>query len=423
MAQFEARRWYGNPQGATRADRQPCCYDVYLPDQLGDRRFTLEGDVAADVGDAEVALARLDRSAHALTDSEALDRMLLRAEAVASSRIEGLEVGGGRLLRAQAVRDLGEESRDATALEVIGNIEAMAAAVEAVPPGGAITLEILLESHRRLLSGTSLDSYGGKLRTIQNWIGSSGYNPCAADFVPPPPELVDGLLADLVDFCNDDGLSPVAQAAVAHAQFETIHPFVDGNGRAGRILIQLVLRRRGLAPRILPPVSLVLASWRRDYIHGLTGTQYEGAPDGAAASAGLNRWIALFAGACRRAAADAERFEAELGALQASWTERLGVVRRDSALALLIRALPGAPVVTANSAAALIGRPYQGTSQAIARLVEAGILRQITVGRRNRAFEAPEVIAAFTALERGLASPAGDMQRSPPARPVPRRLP
>jgi hypothetical protein len=270
---------------------------------------------------------------------------------------------------------------------VIGNVEAMTSAVDAVPPGGVISLEILLESHRRLLIGTALDAYGGQVRTIQNWIGISGYNPCAADFVARPLELVDGLLADLIDFCNDDGLVASRAGRRRPRAVRDDPPVVDGNGRSGRILIQLVLRRP--APRILPPVSLFLASRRRDYIHGLTGTRYEGAPDGPVASARLNDWIALFAGACRLAAAGAERFEAERGALEASWTQRLGGVRRDLALALLVRALPGPPLVTVNSAAALIGRPYQGTSQVIARLVEASILRQITVGRRNRAFEAP----------------------------------
>ena len=143
----------------------------------------------------------------ARANTEALARLLLRAEAVASSRIEGLEVGGRRLLRAQAAHQLGEEPRDVTAVEVLGNIEAMLWAVQAVPPGGAITLEIVLEAHRevgvvRLLAGTRLAEHGGRTRTVQNWIGGSDYNPCAAAFVPPPHELVDELLSDLSAFCG-----------------------------------------------------------------------------------------------------------------------------------------------------------------------------------------------------------------------------
>ena len=423
MARLERRRWEGDAGAQRRGDRRHCDYAVYIPDPLVGRRFVLDGDVAADVADAEAALVRLNAAAGALADTEALAKLLLRAEAVASSRIEGLEVGGRRLLRAQAARQLGEEPRDVTAVEVLGNIEAMPWAVEAVPPGGAISEEIVLEAHRRLLAGTRLAEHGGRIRTVQNWIGGSDYNPCAAAFVPPPHELVDELLSDLAAFCNDDSLPAVAQAAIAHAQFETIHPFVDGNGRTGRALIHLVLRRRGLAPRILPPVSLILATWPRDYVAGLTGTRYEGAPDSEEAHAGVNRWIALFASACRRAAEDAGRFEEQVRALQDSWRERLGSVRRGSAADLLVRALPGAPLLTATTASNLIGRSFQATSQAIDRLVEAGVLKQVTVGRRNRAFEAPELIAAFTALQHQLASPEGDTLVSAPFRRVPRRRP
>ncbi len=420
MARLQVRRWAGDAAGQTRRDRRPCDYAVYIPDPLVGRRFVLDGDVAADIADAEAALVRLDAAAGALADTEALARLLLRAEAVASSRIEGLEVGGRRLLRAQAARQLGEEPRDVTAVEVLGNIEAMAWAVEAVPPGGAISLEIVLEAHRRLLGGTRLAEHGGRIRTVQNWIGGSDYNPCAAAFVPPPQELVGELLSDLAAFCNDDSLPAVAQAAIAHAQFETIHPFVDGNGRTGRALIHLVLRRRGLAPRILPPVSLILATWPRDYVGGLTGTRYEGAPDSEEARAGINRWIALFASACRRAAEDAGRFEEQVRALQDSWRERLGSVRRGSATDLLLRALPGAPLLTTTTASDLVGRSFQATSQAIDRLVGVGVLKQVTVGRRNRAFEAPELIETFTTLERQLASPEGDTLVSEPVRRVPR---
>ena len=289
MARFERRRWAGDLSGQTRAERSPCAYEVYLPDKLEGRRFTLDGDGARHVSDTESALARLDASADALANSEALARLLLRAESVASSRIEGLEIGGRRLLRADAARRLGEEPRDVTAREVLGNIDAMTWAVESLEPGDAITPDTLLETHRRLMAGTRLDEHAGRVRTEQNWIGGSGYNPCSASFVPPPPERVQDLLEDLCRFCNADALPALAQAAVAHAQFETIHPFVDGNGRAGRALIHLVLRRRGLGLRVLPPISLILATWSQDYIAGLTGTRYVGAPDSAEAREGNQR--------------------------------------------------------------------------------------------------------------------------------------
>ena len=229
------------------------------------------------------------------------------------------------------------------------------------------------------------------------------------------------LLEDLCDFCNTDSLPAVAQAAIAHAQFETIHPFVDGNGRTGRALIHLVLRRRGLATRVLPPVSLVLATWADDYVRGLEATRYRGSASSADARDGLDLWVGRFAAACRRAVDDAIGFEERARLLQHSWRERLGSVRSKSAVDALIRILPGAPIVTVKSAAELSGRSFKAANDGIARLVDAGILRQISVGRRNRAFEAPDVLEEFTALERQLASPAGDTRTSMPSRRVPRR--
>ena len=233
--------------------------------------------------------------------------------------------------------------------------------------------------------------------------------------------MVEEYLRDLCDFCNADSLSPVAQAAMAHAQFETIHPFIDGNGRTGRALIHMVLRRRGLAPRVLPPLSLVLATWATAYVAALTGTRYLGSSTSAAASEGLDQWVALFAAACRRAVTDAEAFEERVAALEIGWRSRLSPVRRNSATDLLLSALPGAPILTVQAAASLVGRTVQAANEAVARLEHAGILRQVTVGRRNRAFEAPQLIRAFTDLERQLASPTGDTRGTPPVRSVPRR--
>jgi Fic family protein len=386
------------------------------------RRIVFDGDVAADVADAETAIVRLDMNAAALVDTEALARILLRAESVASSRIEGLEVGPRRLLHAEVAQQLGEQPSDVTANEILANIDAMATATISISAGAPITLDHLLAFHRRLLTGTRLEDHAGQIRTEQNWIGGSDYNPCSAAFVPPPPEFVAGLMDDLCKFCNDDSLPAVAQAALAHAQFETIHPFVDGNGRTGRALIHFVLRRRDLARRILPPVSLVLATWAHDYIGGLTASRYRGKASSQEALQGINLWIARFAGACSRAVNDASSFERRAQEIETDWRKRLGRVRAGSATDILLRSLVGAPVITARSAAEMIGRSFPQTNEAIERLVNVEILRQVNVGKRNRAFEAPAIIEAFTSLERQLASPQGDTRASKPVRPVPRRL-
>jgi Fic family protein len=398
-----------------------CEYEAYVPDHLLNRSIKLDGSVAAEVAEAEAAIARLDEVAGAMSNTEALARLLLRAESVASSKIEGLEVGPRRLLRADAARALGEPDTDVTAAELLGTIDAMAFAIQSIHQGSPITSQVLLETHRRLLASSRERERGGQFRNFQNWIGGSDYNPCSAVFVPPPPEFVKELMEDLVGFVNEDSLPAVAQAAIAHAQFETIHPFFDGNGRTGRTLIQLVLRRRGLASRVAPPVSLILATWAKDYVGGLTATRYRGPATSREAHDGLNLWIGRFAGACKRAVADARSFETRARDIELGWRERLGKVRLRSAVDMLLPSLIGAPVFTVQGASDLIDRSFVQTNEAIDRLAQAGIVRQVTIGRRNRAFEAPEVISAFMDLERQLASPAGDTRKSEPIRPVPRR--
>jgi len=420
VAKLIKATWTPQPaSGLARTDRRGCDYEAYVPDRLAGRTISLAGETAAEVADAERAVERINRETGGLADSEAVARLLLRAEAVASSRIEGLEIGGRRLLEAQLALGLGDDPSDVTAREVLNNIDAMRWAVDTLATAEAITVPDLLAIHQRLMAGTRLAEHGGKIRHVQNWIGGSSYNPCSAAFVPPPPEHVAVLLDDLCEFCNDDSLPAIAQAALAHAQFETIHPFADGNGRTGRALIHVVLRRRGLAPVLVPPVSLVLATWAQDYVRGLTATRFRGDSESQEAVEGLNSWVAFFAAAMTRAVADAETYEERVSDVQARWRQRLGRVRADSAVDRLINALPGAPIITVQSGAALIGRTEQATNEAVRRLQDASVLKQTTVGRRNRAFEAVDLIDAFTDLERQLASPDADRLRSAPARRVP----
>lgn len=381
----------------------------------------MSGATTADVADAARAVERLNRETRNLVDSEAVARLLLRAEAAASSKIEGLEVGARRLLKAQAAAGLEDDASDVTATEVLNNIEAMRWAVDSAATVDEITVDHLLEIHERLLTGTSLEQHAGKLREQQNWIGGSSYNPCSAAFVPPPWERVRGLLEDLCEFSNGDQLPAIVQAALAHAQFETMHPFIDGNGRTGRALIHVILRRRGLAPVVVPPVSLVLATWSKDYVNGLTATRHRSDASSQEAVDGLDYWVGLFAAAMTRAVVHAETYGQRVAEVQAAWRDALGKIRANSAVDILVNALPGAPVITVQSAAALIGRSEQAVNEAMPRLVDARVLTQTTIGRRNRAFEALDLINAFTDFERQLASPDGDTLHSAPERRVPQR--
>lgn len=406
MASRERRYWRPTfTAGLSRRERQGCEYDAYLPDAVSGRNWSLDGDVAAEVAEAEAAIARMNLQATALRDSEALARLILRTEAVASSRIEGLTVGARRLLRAEVARVLGEEHFDVSAEEVLANIRAMREAMDATAHGEPITVDALLGIHRELLAGTRYEAHGGVIREAQNWIGGSVFNPCGAAFVPPPPELVLGLLEDLCAFCNEDSLPAVAQAAIAHAQFETIHPFADGNGRTGRVLIHVVLRRRGLISQLVPPLSLILATRSADYIAALTGTRYEGGADSQLARKGANDWIAMFAASCSAAVADVTSYQAQLAGLQARWRSSLRV-RSGSAADLLLAALPSIPAFTVASASERIGRSFQATNEAVGRLQRAGVIRLVSIGRRNRAFEAPELIDTFGRFERETALPS-----------------
>jgi len=422
MAEYVRRRWEPRFEGMTRRDRQGCTYDAYLPDPLAGWNLTLPSDLAADIADAETAIRDLNQARTSHVSLEGLARFLLRAESVASSKIEGLDAGPRRLVEAEAAIAQGGESADRVAVEVLGNIAAMESAIELATQHQTISLPDLLEIHRVLMDRSSRPELGGVVREQQNWIGGSSHNPCSAVFVPPPAEQVEGLLDDVVDYTNNDQHSPLVQAAIAHAQFETIHPFADGNGRTGRALIHVILRRRGLSSTFVPPISLVLATWSDDYIAGLTAFRHLHPADSPERSLAAHTWLGTFAGATLRACSDAQAYASRIDKLTDQWRSSLGAIRKGSALDLLIEVLPGVPLMTVESAARLISRSEVAAGGAINRLLDAEILVQRNVGKqRYRIFEAPAVLELFTSLERTLASPTGDTATDPPVRPVPRR--
>lgn len=415
MGLWEEHVWPGDPSGQTRAQRTPCRFQAYVPELLNSLDVTLPASLAADLVDVEQAVRSLNAEVPSpLAEVEAMARFLLRAEAVASSNIEGLHINVRRLARSEAAARSGAEMTDETARAVLGNIHALDEALAIATARKVITVDDLRSIHESLLRNTREERWGGVLRDTQNWIG--GPSPCRAAFVPPPPHHVEGLLEDLVAYVNSDDHPALMQAAVAHVQFETIHPFGDGNGRTGRALIQLVLRRRGLAPRVVPPVSLVLASDADRYVAGLTSVRGE-AIEG---NRWLN-WIEQFVEATGRACVDARRFVESVQELELGWRSRLGPVRAGSAASGLLAELPRLPVFTINTASETLQRSWDAVNQAVTRLEQAGVVRQVTIGRRNRAYEVIGLFEAMTAYERILASPAADTSIAPPARPVPSR--
>jgi len=392
MARFETRAWPADPTAmGGKAERRSFRYRAFVPDPVANLHLSLPSAVAAAVSSAERAVDALNREPPRVASLEVLARRLLRAESVASSRIEGLVVSQRRLARAETEED---SSRDETARSVLGNVAAMQEAV--VLGAGAKPLRVreVLALHRLLMLSTTTPQIAGELRTRQNWIGGNAYNPGRAAFVPPPPEHVPGLMDDLCAFMNRSDLPPAVQAAVAHAQFETIHPFADGNGRVGRALIHVVLRRRGLAPRYVPPVSLVLAADPDAYIAGLTAFR-----EGDAAG-----WCRLFAEATGRAAREARELAERIARLQETWRKRTGRPRSHSSAEALIVELPAHPIVTVATAQKLLGRSKQAVNEAVALLAEKGVLHPITLAKRNRAWEARELFALIDEVERRLAT-------------------
>jgi len=408
MPRYETRRWEASPDAyGGKAARRSFNFQAFIPDDIAELDVVLPATVTARVSEAERAIQSLNQPflAHQLG---ALAPRLLRAESVASSWIEGLQISQRRLARAEAG---GDEARDDTAKAVLGNIAAMEGLIALADGGRPLRRKDLLGVHKTLMDLTPDPSGAGELRAKQNWIGNNPYSPANANHVPPPPEYVAGLIDDLLRFVNRDDLSPVLQAAVAHAQFEAIHPFADGNGRTGRALIHFILRRRGLAPHFVPPVSLVLATHKDAYIRGLDRYNTGG-------TAGLIDWLDVFGWAIQKAARRSERLAGEVVKLQTSWRERAGNPRTDSSAEALIAALPARPFLTSAIAAELTGRSLQASNVALTELEAAGVLKSVSAGQRRRAFEAPELLALVNAFERDLAVPEG---QSKPVRPAPTR--
>jgi Fic family protein len=247
--------------------------------------------------------------------------------------------------------------------------------------------------HRALMASEPAHVRPGELRREQNWIGGRLDSPLDARYVPPPPEDVPSLTADLVGFMNRTDLPGVAQAAIAHAQFETIHPFVDGNGRVGRCLIHALLRRRGIAPRFVPPVSIVLAARANAYVDGLVGFR----------TGRISEWCASFAAACEHAATRSIERSAAIAALRIRWVERAGRPRRDSAAARIIDLLPAQPITSAATVRAAIGSSHQRAIDGLKVLAEAKIVRQITEGGYDRQYAADELFALVDEYEERIA--------------------
>jgi len=373
-----------------------------VPDPVADWDPPLTGGVAATLAEADAAVRALNEEVPQLASLEALSRQLLRQESVGSSRIEGLMMGQRRLARAEA-----GVGRDDVARQIVGNVRAMESAIALASEPRDFELEDLIEIHRRLLEATRDEHLGGVVRTEQNWVGGSAFSPAGAEFIPPPEGEVGALLEDLVAFVNRDDLPVAMQAAIAHAQFETIHPFLDGNGRVGRCLIHVICLRRGLAVSVVPPISLVLATRAKEYIGGLEEYRF----------ADLNEWLVFFAIATISAARKARGLAARVESLYGEWLLRLGSPRSDASSRRIASQLPAEPIIAVARAAAAAGVSNTAADNAVRKLEAAGILKRLNAKKWGRLWEAPDVFRLLDEFERELATPEGS---DTPARPAPR---
>jgi Fic family protein len=368
---------------------------VFVPAPIAEREFPLDGEAISAIVEATKALGHLQDTRPQVTSLVALARNLLRSESAASSRIEGVKISHKRLARAAYARAGGRRG-DNRAAEVLGNVEAMERAIDLGGSTDQLTVDDVRDIHRTLLRFTEDREIAGVLRTKQSWIGGNDYHPLGAVYVGPPHEQVPELLADLCRFIARTDLAAIAQAAIAHAQFENIHPFADGNGRTGRALIYTILRRRGEITNYIPPISLVLGSQPKNYAAGL----------GAYSKGDVGLWSARFADATSRAAAEAELMAQHIEELQASWLERLGQPRRDSAARELISALPAQPVIDVAAAQQLTGKSHVAVGNALAQLGAAGVLQSLNERKWGRVWECGEFLALVDDFERSLSTPS-----------------
>jgi Fic family protein len=426
MASWLPQVWEPSLGAPTRSGRRGGSFQAYVPDCLGGRPLALGNDLAARAADVEAAVRKLTFNPES-RGIEGLARFLLRSEAIASSRIEGMQVSPQQVALAELAQTehLTKPGFSRTAQLVANNITIVGKAATVLAESPAVTLAGVDDLHRALLP----DERHHGLREVQNWIGGSDWNPIGAQFVPPPPDHVRALMHDLVSYASGGGHAPLVQAALVHAQFETIHPYTDGNGRVGRALIHTVLTRRGLTPSAVLPISLVLLTRADAYLGGLTAYRYAGDPGSSTAQHAVSLWLETFLDAAELAAEQVTRFANELTELRHHWTSQLSAHRASrgmretpragSALARLMEVLPEAPIVTTTTVRRLLNVSMPAAYNAMEELAGAGIVTRKALGGGTVGYLARDVFEILTFTERRLASTRWDTRETPPSRPVP----
>lgn len=351
---------------------------AFVPDPLppANPPLDLGGALASRLALADEAVRRLEIAGAHVPSLDWLLYGFVRKEAVITSQIEGTQATLIDLLRVES--DEATPPPDADVHEVCNYLAALeyARAEMAAPRGLPISIPLLNETHRRLMRGVrGAHKLPGEIRRSQNWIGGS--RPGNASFVPPPPNRVLALLGDLETYVHrGDAHPPLVRAGLAHAQFETIHPYLDGNGRIGRLLVALLLEHWGVVTRPLLYLSLHFKRHRAEYYRRLDSVRGEGDWEG---------WLDFFLDGVATTAAEATRTIHDLTALVEGDRRRvLAAAGRSTAALRLFDALPRHPVVTAKAAMRLLEASKPTAGRALDALVEARVLSEGSGRRRDR---------------------------------------
>ena len=362
----------------SRADRQRAHgrYAAAVPAEIAALDYVVPTDLAGPLEDAAAELARYD--AEMATSPAPLDAVLLRSESAASSQIENLTASA----RSIGLAELGDDSRGNARL-VVANAHAMRCALDLAAD---LTPATVLAMHRALL-GDSEPDIAGAWRTEPVWIGRSALSPVGAEYVAPRAERIGPLVEDLMAYARRVDQPVLAQAALAHAQFETIHPFPDGNGRTGRALLHAMLRHHRLSRHVTVPVSAGLLADVSGYHAALTAYR-AGDPDPV---------VRLCVDATFRAITNGRALAAELAEIREGWRSAI-TARRDSAVWQAADLFLARPVLDAAQVAAALGIAVPNAHRHLERLVEAGVLTSFPLYRRARGWRADAVLAALDAF-------------------------
>lgn len=391
---WEECSWHREPdRSASRrkrlAARGP--YQAAVPAVIAEVSLQIGAGLLSEAEEAVRELARFDAEVTAFaerrgaleggespTELAPLAAVLLRTESASSSEIEGITAGARALALAAIDAKAGPNAQLVTA-----NVNAMRRAVDLADE---ISAETLLAAHSALLEGHPYAS-PGRLREQQVWIGSGDLSPHTASFVPPHHTRVPAALEDLVAFVRRSDLPVLVQAAIAHAQFETIHPFNDGNGRIGRALVHAILRNSGVTRALTVPISAGLLTDTSGYFQALNDYR-EGY---------VEAIVRKFVDASFRAIENGKELIADLGILYWEWSETLPA-RRGSAARRMLSHLLNQPAVNVAHVQEVTGVALSAAQRAVEQLEEAGILQRVGGGRRNRVWIAPGVIDALDAF-------------------------